>query len=173
MAGGPPDLVDCSRLADEAATLDREYALSDLPRLRDALADTSGRLRARFAFGKTESGGAGATVSIRAEPMLVCQRCMEAFECPVSESTAIEFATDPAAASDDSTREPYPCTAGRASLRELAEEELLLALPVAPACSVPESCGKAPRLDGIDWAGPAEPETIRPFGVLSDLLKKP
>jgi len=30
---------------------------------------------------------------------------------------------------------------GLVSLRELAEEELLLALPIAPACSTPLTCG--------------------------------
>ena len=38
------------------------------------------------------------------------------------------------------------CDGGRVSLRELAEEELLLALPIAPACSAPQDCGNAPSL---------------------------
>jgi uncharacterized metal-binding protein YceD (DUF177 family) len=64
-------------------------------------------------------------------------------------------------------------TGGLASLRDLAEEELLLALPVAPACSAPETCGRAPSYrDGSAFA-PAAPETVRPFSALQDLLKKP
>jgi len=51
---------------------------------------------------------------------------------------------------------------GSVSLRELAEEELLLALPVIAACSTPEDCGRAPSPD----------ERQRPFAVLQDLLKK-
>jgi len=51
---------------------------------------------------------------------------------------------------------------GSVSLRELAEEELLLALPVIAACSTPEVCGRAPSPD----------EKQRPFAVLQDLLKK-
>jgi uncharacterized metal-binding protein YceD (DUF177 family) len=51
---------------------------------------------------------------------------------------------------------------GSVSLRELAEEELLLALPVVVACSAPEACGQAP----------VQQERTRPFSVLQDLLKK-
>jgi uncharacterized metal-binding protein YceD (DUF177 family) len=56
------------------------------------------------------------------------------------------------------------------SLRELAEEELLLALPVAPACSIPLTCGNAPDLT-ID--APEDSEQMRrPFSALQDMLKK-
>ncbi len=73
MAGGPPDLVDCMRLAGEAATLERVYELRNLPRLQDILTDPQGGVQVSFAFGKTESGRAGVTVSIQAAPMLQCQ----------------------------------------------------------------------------------------------------
>jgi uncharacterized metal-binding protein YceD (DUF177 family) len=49
---------------------------------------------------------------------------------------------------------------------------LLLALPVAPACSTPLTCGNAPDLV-IDASAPdGSEETRRPFSVLQDLLKK-
>ena len=61
---------------------------------------------------------------------------------------------------------------GLVSLRDLAEEELLLALPIAPACTAPERCGRAPEY--VERAGPAAaaPETVRPFSALQELLKK-
>jgi uncharacterized metal-binding protein YceD (DUF177 family) len=63
-------------------------------------------------------------------------------------------------------------TRGGLSLRELAEEELLLALPIAPACSTPMTCGNAPALV-IDSPKPDGSEEMRrPFSVLADLLKK-
>jgi uncharacterized metal-binding protein YceD (DUF177 family) len=62
----------------------------------------------------------------------------------------------------DSPREIYLMTDGTVSLRELAEEELLLALPAIASCSMPETCGQAP----------APEERHKPFAVLQDLLKK-
>ncbi len=104
--------------------------------------------------------------------MLRCQRCLEGFALAVEARTEIEFADPNVAGADSGEREPFLLVGGAASLRDLAEEELLLALPVAPACSAPEKCGKAPRYEyGAGEA--AAPAMSRPFSALQDLLKKP
>jgi uncharacterized protein len=162
MTSGPPDRVDCARMAADAAVLERVYPLSEMSRLKDLLADTRGTVKARFAFAKLESGRLGATVEVQATPRLVCQRCLQGFALPVSGDSEIEFAGSEAEASADSPREIYLMKDGTLSLRELAEEELLLALPAIASCNTPETCGKAP----------APEERQRPFAVLQDLLKK-
>ena len=162
MASGSTDRVDCARLAEDAAVLERVYPLSELPRLQDLLADARGSVRARFAFSKLAAGRAGATIAVEAAPRLVCQRCLQSFELPLVSDSEIEFAVSEADASVESPREIYVMEDGSVSLRDLAEEELLLALPVIAACSTPEDCGRAPSPD----------ERQRPFAVLQDLLKK-
>jgi uncharacterized protein len=162
MASGSTDRVDCARLAEDAAVLERVYPLSELPRLQDLLADARGSVRARFAFSKLAAGRAGVTVAVQAAPRLVCQRCLQGFELPLVSDSEIEFAKSDAGAAVESPREIYLMDDGLVSLRELAEEELLLALPVIAACSTPEVCGRAPSPD----------ERQRPFAVLQDLLKK-
>ena len=172
MAAGLPDLVDCARLAEDGASLKRVYELAELPRLNDVLAAPGGALRARFAFAKSAAGRALAAVSIDASPQLVCQRCMQGFTWPVSGASAVEFAATDDADVAESEREYFRMQNGQVSLRDLAEEELLLALPIAPACSTPQSCGRAPSYttgaDGIAQTG----ESHRPFSGLQDLLKK-
>ncbi len=153
--------------------LTRVYPLEELPRLQDLLAQADGSLRANFVFAKTERGRAGVTLAIESTPMLRCQRCLEPFGLPVAARAEIEFAADDGSVAEGSLREPYVLSSGTASLRELAEEELLLALPVAPACSAPETCGRAPSYEDGPALAPAPPETVRPFSVLQDLLKKP
>jgi uncharacterized protein len=167
MAPGLPDRVDCVRLAAEAAVLERVFALADLPRLQDLLAEPSGSVSARYAFALVDGSRAGATISVQAAPQLVCQRCLMGFAFAVSASSEIEFASSESAASADSLREIYVMTDGLVSLRELAEEELLLALPVIAACTTPESCGRAPTLDADAADAPR-----RPFAGLQELLKK-
>jgi uncharacterized protein len=162
MASGSTDRVDCARLAEDAAVLERVYPLSELPRLQDLLADSRGSLLARFAFSKLTGGRAGVNVAIQANPRLVCQRCLQGFELPLTSDSEIEFAASDADASVESPREIYLMDEGTVSLRDLAEEELLLALPVIAACSTPEDCGRAPSPD----------ERNRPFAVLQDLMKK-
>jgi uncharacterized metal-binding protein YceD (DUF177 family) len=61
---------------------------------------------------------------------------------------------------------------GRVSLRELAEEELLLALPIVPACNSPQSCGRAPSHTTGDETTGVTGDMRRPFSALQDLLKK-
>jgi uncharacterized protein len=151
MAAGLPDLVDCESLAAESATLAREYELGSLPRVRDLLAEPTGSLRARVTFDAT--------------PRLECQRCLQPFDLHVSGASDVEFAISDEPADAGSERECYRMDDGRVSLRDLAEEEVLLALPLAPACDTPRTCGRAPD---------EEPGSAvrRPFSGLKDLLKK-
>ena len=172
MAGGPQDLVDCERLAAERATLQRVYQIGQLTKLSDLLADCSGALRAQFAFSRAASGRCAVTVTVEATPRLTCQRCMEAYEFPVAAQTEVEIAADPEAGGGEPLQEVFRSAEGLISLRELAEEELLLALPLVPACSTPTECGRAPALGELTGTVPAARETVRPFAALQDLLKK-
>ncbi len=172
MARGLRDIVDCERLAEQGAVVERVYALADLPRVQDLLADLSGALRVRFAFAQTESGGAGVTIEADGGARLVCQRCMQPFEFPIAARSEIEFTTDRRADSQSSGREPFLLVEGRASLAELAAEELLLALPLVPACSELEGCGKAQAPRAPEAAAVVLRQTTRPFRALQDLLKK-
>jgi uncharacterized protein len=172
MAAGLPDLVDCSQLAAAAVVIERVYELGELPRLRDLLADPRGTVNVSFAFAKLASGRPGAEVTVDAAPILICQRCMQDFALPVNGGSELEFAANDAVDAAESARELVEMKDGLVSLRELAEEELLLALPIAPACNTPMTCGKAPRYaTGVAPAGAAD-DLRRPFGALKDLLKK-
>jgi uncharacterized protein len=169
MAAGLPDLVDYAVLAREGAVLERVYELRDLPRLEDVLAEPEGTLNASFAFAKMPSGGVGVRVAIRAVLRLVCQRCVQGFAYPVESGSEIEITRDERS---DAEREYFEVDGDMVSLSELAEEELLLALPIAPVCGKPQNCANAPKFDLGATVQGASDETRRPFGVLQDLLKK-
>lgn len=170
MTSGPDEPVDCERLASERATLERDYPLAGLPRLRDVLADPSGTLRARFEFARDERGRAIATVAIEAVARWRCQRCGLALERPLTSRSEVEFVADERAEVADGDREPYAAPGGRVGLAALAEEEFLLAVPLAPSCDEPERCARAPR--PARRSVEAAPETRRPFEGLRDLLQK-
>ena len=172
MAAGLPDTVDCARLAEDAIVLERTYDLRELPRLEDLLAEPGGVLHASFAFSKAPSGRAGARVEVRATPLLTCQRCMRGFTLAVAAGSDGEFASEETAAALDGEREVFHAVGGRVSLRDLAEEELLLALPIAPTCAAPLDCGNAPGLVADAEPPSASQEMRRPFSALQDLLRK-
>jgi uncharacterized metal-binding protein YceD (DUF177 family) len=164
--------VDCAQLADKAVVLERVYTLGELPRLQDLLADARGSVRVNFAFGKVGSGRAGATVAVEACPQLVCQRCLQGFAYSAAGSSEVEFSDGPTAAAQDSQRESYATEDGLVSLRELAEEELLLALPLVAVCSTPQTCGRAPAYETGEKRAGVSSDRSRPFTALQDLLKK-
>ena len=167
MAAALPDRVDCAHLADDGAVLERVYPLGEMPRLRDLLADPHGAVHARFTFARLGSGHAGASVAVEASPRLVCQRCMQGFAFAAAGSSEIEFSNGLGWGAPDSPREVYATDEGWVSLRELAEEELLLVLPVV-AMHTPQSCGQAQIVE----AGGELQDRSRPFAALQDLLKK-
>jgi uncharacterized protein len=171
MAPGLPDRVDCAHLADNAVVLERVYPLGEMPRLQDLLADTRGSVHARFAFAKVDSGRAGATVAVEATPQLVCQRCLEGFEFAAAGSSEIEFSNGSGSSTADLQREVYATEEGLVSLRELAEEELLLALPIV-AMHAPQSCARAPAYEAGGEIQDMSGDRSRPFTALQDLLKK-
>jgi uncharacterized protein len=171
MAPGLPDRVDCAHLADDAVVLERVYPLGDLPRLQDVLADPRGSVHARFAFAKLGAGRAGATVAVKATPQLVCQRCLQGFAFAAAGSSEIEFSSASGGVAADSPREVYETDDGLVSLRELAEEELLLALPIV-AMHAPQACAQAPVYEAADEIQDESGDRTRPFTGLQDLLKK-
>ena len=172
MAAGLPDLVDCARLAEDATEFQRVYQLGELPRLMDLLAEPVGVLSADFVFAKLASGRPGAKVRVDTTAQLLCQRCMQGFGLRVAGRSDVEFAASDDPGSADSEREFFRMEHGRVSLRALAEEELLLALPLAPSCSTPLTCGKAPSYATADESSGVTGDLRRPFSALQDLLKK-
>ncbi|MEP6547437.1 MAG: YceD family protein [Gammaproteobacteria bacterium] len=171
MAPGLPDRVDCAQLAENSVVLERVYPLQSMPRLQDLLADAHGSVRARFAFARVDSERAGASVTVEATPLLVCQRCLRGFPFVAAGSSEVEFSSSMGLDASNSQRELYAMHDGSISLCELAEEELLLTLPIVAVCSAAESCGRAPKYAAVDRAdGLSEP--TRPFAALQDLLKK-
>jgi uncharacterized protein len=171
MAPALPDRVDCEHLADSRAVLERVYPLGGMPRLKDLLADANGSVRARFAFAKLGAGRAGATVAVEAAPQLVCQRCLQGFAFAAAGSSEIEFSSGSGGSAANSQREVYATDEGWVSLRELAEEELLLALPIV-AMHAPQACGQAPTYEAAGEIQDLSGDRSRPFTVLQDLLKK-
>jgi uncharacterized protein len=169
MAPALPDRVDCTHLADNRVVLERVYPLGEMPRLQDVLAEANGSVRARFAFAKLGGGVAGATIEVEATPQLVCQRCLQGVAYAAAGRSEIEFSGGLGGGASGSQREVYATDDGWVSLRELAEEELLLALPIV-AMHTRQDCAQARSYEAEIEDRPGA--RSRPFAVLQDLLKK-
>ena len=137
-----PRHADLRRLVAAGAGVEGTIALADLIRLREAVADRSGEVQVALAFGLDDEGYRSITGSVRATPMLQCQRCLGnvAIELDAGVSLALVW-REQEIPSLPARYEGLIAGTEPVDLYELIEEELLLCMPLAPkhetgACSV-------------------------------------
>jgi len=117
--------------------------LSHLGRLAPQLADKTGTLTVDLAAGKDRAGAPWLKGSIKGVLKLVCQRGDHPFDWPCELETALRLVSSDA----EEKRlladcEPYRVEDDRLPLREMVEDEVLLALPMLPRCADPDCDGR-------------------------------
>lgn len=168
-----------SELAAENAVLAGVIDASELaPRLGEALARErpAGSIRYELHFAPGESGRVRVSGHITAGLEATCQRCLQPFRLPLEVDVAVAVADTPAAgaplrggAPDRDAAELDEADAeGLASLADLVEEELILAIPFLPRHASSE-CPAAPRLAGQEGG---EGESSRPFAGLREAMER-
>lgn len=156
-------VLDCLEFARGGGVLERSVGLDELPRLADLLVTTAGFLSVRLAGFRDDQGKSWLQVDVAGEPVLCCQRCLGGVKFPLAISSRLqlmapgeEWPDDDLA--DDST-DAIEAEKALAVL-SLIEEEVLLALPIAPRH---EQC-ESP-------SGTAAEHGPSPFAALSALKK--
>lgn len=154
-----------------------DVALASMPRLHDRLQAANGGTRpaqASISFGR-EHGANVARVRVAAELPLRCERCMGRLMWPVRTATTLVLIADLASAdAAPAGLDPVLAEHGRVVLRDLVEEELLLALPLIARhedadCAAGAGAGELGK--SADSAA-ADEITQKPFAQLKDLLKQ-
>jgi len=163
--------VDVERLADVGESREGDVLLASLPRLAADLALTDGQVHARIDFAR-ERGQPVARISVQARVPLRCQRCLQPVWIDCDTHSTLWLVTDPAKADvgegNEMGLEPTLAPEGRIALRELVEEELLLAVPLVPRHEGETQCAPTE-----EQAADREQEVVqRPFAGLGELLKR-
>jgi uncharacterized protein len=169
-----PEIVDAWRMVSGRRRFEGTVPLRDLPRLRESLAGDGGTARYDLEFGRDELGVACLALRVEARLPLTCQRTLEAFELPVSVSTRLGLIAN--------EREERALPAGYEALlvsqhelrlKDVIEDELILALPVVP---VKPGTGTGPEV--VYRSGPeaddedaAQPGQASPFAALARLKR--
>ncbi len=101
---------------------------------------------------------------------LVCQRCLETVSWPIEARLAVAIVENEA----DSARvappfEPVLLVDGAVPLWEVIEDELLLAIPIAPMHPDPNECGALAERLSRYRAQPEKASEHRPFAELGRL----
>ena len=156
-------VIDGFEFASAGATQQGSMPLSGFPRLRDLLVSDAGEVAYRVKGLRDARGRPSLRVGVRGKLALRCQRCLEAMRFEVDEEEMLVLAAtqDEIDADPVDAQMPDRILAGKEmAVRELIEDELILAIPYAPRhedCSV--------------GAAPGDEERLSPFVGLRGLLR--
>jgi len=144
-------VIDAAEFARAAASLRGSFALTRFARLRDQLAAHDGTLEYALHGVRDAEGRPALRVQLRGALQLVCQRCLGPLEHAVSvEATLVLAASQAEIDAEPLTADaPERVVASKSlAVRELVEDELLLAVPYAPRharCSLQGASGEGAR----------------------------
>lgn len=148
--------IDGPEFAREARSLSGEISLAALPRLADLLLGTAGSLRYALHGSVGRRQEPLLAVSIEGSLPLLCQRCMEQMDFALDVEVLFELKQGGGDLEltqeevDDDSRDVLPVN-GDIDVLELIEDEVLLALPVAPRHVV---CKASLQDDGVERPSP-------------------
>lgn len=143
--------------------LERSVGLDELPRLADLLSTTDGFLSVRLEGWRDEQGKSWLQLDIAGEPVLCCQRCLGGVKFPLAISSRLQLmAPGEDWPDDDLEDDSADAIVAEADLMvwSLVEDEVLLALPIAPRHEECESPSASASEHGAS-----------PFAALADLKK--
>ena len=130
-----PPVIDGLEFARTGAKLQGAWPISGFVRLRDALRADGGMLEYEVLGIPQERGRPALRLRVGGTLQLVCQRCLGALEFPLHIDVALQLAATQAEVDAEPLKPegPEQIVAGREmAVRELVEDEVLLALPLAP-----------------------------------------
>ena len=156
-------VIDGFEFASAGATQQGVWPLSDFPRLRDMLATDAGQVSYEISGVRDERGRPSLQLKVGGTLTLRCQRCLEPmpFEVQTDETLVLAATLAEIHAEPASAHGPDRVVAGREmALRELVEDELILAVPYAPRH---ESCTAADARN--------DAEKVSPFAGLRGLIR--
>lgn len=164
-----PDWIDPVLFAEKQRTLSGQLELASLPRLVAMLFERTGQVVAELAFAK-QGNWSVVEGRVQATLLLQCQSCLERLTWVIDThmKLAVVASLDEIAQMPEDY-EPWLVEGHNASLRDLVEEELLLALPAIPRHAEGACLGAvdSPR----DVTAPHTPLRHHPFAILADLKK--
>jgi uncharacterized protein len=115
-------------------------AVAQLSRLADLLVDSEGSLSVEWTAGRNVAGRAQVQGHISGSLQLRCQRCLQPFQWDLDlnpELRLVYSEEEEARVLQDC--EPYRVEDDRLPLRDMAEDEVLLAMPLMPRCKTCEN----------------------------------
>jgi uncharacterized protein len=150
----PQPVIDGFEFASAGASKQGVWSVSGFPRLGDMLAAHDGEVAYEIDGVRDELGRPSLRVRVRGTLQLRCQRCLEAMAYEVQADATLVLAETLAEihAEPADVQAADRVVAGKEMpVRDLIEDELILALPYAPRH---ESCSARASQDGAEKTSP-------------------
>ncbi len=128
-----PQTINPLRLARTDSILKGRFHLSEMERLASQLQDSRGEVNFELQFTRDDEDITQINGSCRTSLIMACQRCFEPIRIEIATSTRLVVVPSIEAAREiPDAAEPLLFSGEAISLKDLVEEEVLLALPIAP-----------------------------------------
>ena len=169
-----PKQLDLRGLAARGASVSGTVAPGEFPRLDEEGVALAGPAVASFSLSRDENSRSIVLAEVKATLTMRCQRCLDVMSVPLTTSSILACVwTDDEAAALPAFYEPL-LVSDEAVLRDIVEEEILLALPSFPAheneCKTIEQVAALEQINGsCDEVTEVRAKTNNPFGVLEQL----
>ncbi len=170
-----PERVNPYRLADQGRELRGTYPLDLMPRLAEAVAETTGEAVVHLIFTRSVAGLALIEGEIEATLGLICQRCLGLMNYPVKTKFTVALVPDEAAAGSILDEFDPMVIPDELFVRDLIEDELMLSLPLIARHESEEACEETMQEYLHKEFEPDAVEVDKkpnPFEVLSSLKDK-
>jgi uncharacterized protein len=128
-------VIDGFEFASAGESREGDWPLGDFPRLRDLLASDAGEVHYSIEGVRDERGRPGLRVRVDGTLPLRCQRCLEALPFAVRSDETLVLAASQAeidAEPADANAADRVVAGKEMPVRDLIEDELILAVPYAP-----------------------------------------
>ena len=169
------DRVDPWRLVERGQVIQHSFELACMTRLGSLLLAEAVNELASFSltFHRDQDRRAIVHCKISAQLVLACQRCLKPMHLPVEIDSTLALVQGLAEAEGlpDELDPLMPAEDGLLSIRELVEDELLLAIPDAPKHKE-ETCALVTEARTEDSVAEQEHTEPNPFDILAVLKKR-
>lgn len=170
MSGELPLRLDPLKAADRGWSMQGRIPLAGMERLAASLLEANGEAECEFTFYRDTDGKRKLRLKYRAQPVLRCERCLGPLHEQVEGETVLRL-VDAKLETADENDDVLAVGADGVYLKDVVEDELLLALPLIPRHATVEECEpEAVRwLQPDDAEGAIETQTENPFDILKKL----